>query len=251
MRIDNITNTNFQAKIILAEKNNSLIKKAIKSSFSHEELKENLDKIYNYEPKTTLLVQMKPLLEPKYGRTHEIIITNQSNEQSIETDWGEEAPFSWSFGELIERLTKLTDDFVYDFWCKPAIKKAPKLSILRHEIFADEKDFDYDKHIKECEQKDMMDKLSHQLDHTSSSLEGMVREYKFDKKISRERENYSESAQYYPSAHTNYYSRSDEENEWREINRVKELRAKYPEFYSDKDSNRAIWAATMGRNCNK
>ena len=96
-----------------------------------------------------------------------------------------------------------------------------------------------------------MNKLSHQLDDTSSSLEGLVRAYKFDKKISRESVNYSESAQYNTSAHTNYYSRSDEENDWREINRVRELRAKYPEFYSDKDSNRAIWAATMGRNCNK
>lgn len=39
MRIDGITNTTFQAKIILAEKNNALIKKSIESSFNHEHLK--------------------------------------------------------------------------------------------------------------------------------------------------------------------------------------------------------------------
>ena len=247
MRIDTTTHTSFQAKIILAEKNNTLIKKAIKSSFNHEHLESCLDQIYKYQPRTTLLVQINQLDKPEFGATHEITITNQNNAQEIKDTWGEQGVYAWAFGQLIDKLTNLRDEFVNNFWNAPAIERKHTPSILRHEIFADEYDFDYDNYLKECDQKETMQKLSNKLDNTSSNLDEMIKDYKYDKKKSLEQESLFESeSNYYPT-----FSHIENDNTWAEIKRIKELHEKYPQLYKDDDGNRAIWAATMGRNCNK
>lgn len=248
MRIDGITHTPFQAKIILAEKNNALIKKAIVSSFNHEHLRGKLDEIYKYQPKTTLLVQMEKLAEPKYGATHEITITNQNNAQVIKDTWSEKGVFVWGLGQLIEKLTDLRDELVYEFWNKPAIEKRYTPGILKHEIFSDECDFDYDKYLSECEQKEAVQKLSNKLEDTSSSLDEMIRDYEYDKRNTQFQDRHFERTQ------NNYYPSLDnkESETWSEIRRVRELREKYPQLYSEKDDeNRAVWTATMWRNCNK
>ena len=248
MRINNISNTSFNAKIVLAEKNNALIKKSIKSSFNHEHLRDCLDEIYRFQPQTVLLVQMEQLEQPKYeGATHKIIITNKNNEQTITKIWGEKGVYSWTFGHLIDRLTKLKDEVVYEFWTKPAIEKEYIPKILKHEIFADEYDFDYDKHLKECEQKEAMQKLSNKLEKTSSSLDDMIREYEYEKNKNKQQDRYSTPVR------NNHHSsfNSEEDSVWSEIRRIKKLREDYPQLYSKQNEEKVIWAATMGRNCNK
>lgn len=245
MRINNTTNTSFQAKIILAEKNNSLIKKAIRASFNHEYIANKLDEIYKYQPKTTLLVEMEQLAKPTPHKTHEILITNQNNAQSIKTEWGEDGVYSWSFGDLIDNLTNLKDDVINKFWTAPAIQKKTGFNILQHKIFADEHNFNYEKHIKECEDNDKINKLSTKIENTKSDLDNMVREYKYDKKTQQKPEPPKYSDNYsYPSLIDN------DEHIWNEIRRTKELRKNLPPS-KEEETNRVIWAVTMGRNCNK
>ena len=245
MYISNNSNTNFQAKIILAEKNNSLIKKAIKASFNHEQVEHNLDKIYKYQPKTTLLVEMERLSEPQYGDTHKIIITNQNNAQTITTKWGENGVSAWSFGDIIEKMTNLKDNIVNKFWNAPAIQKEKKFNILQHKIFADEYDFNYEKHIKECEQEDTIEKLSTKIENTKTGLDDIIREYKYDKHTHLKQEQTKSSPNYsFPSM------KDYDEHIWNEIRKMKELRKNLPPS-KEEETNRAIWAATMWRNCNK
>ena len=244
MRVDNISKTSFKAKLILAEKNNALIKKAIRSSFNQEYLKYKLDEIYEYQPKTELLVEMESLDESQCGETHEIIITNQNNAQSVKIGWCEKGLSSWNFAKLIDDLTNLENNIINNFWNASPIKKKTQFNILQHKIFADEYDFNSEKHLKELEQEDTIKKLSTKLDKIKSDLNDIVREYKFDKnpqlklEHSKPRFNCSDSS-----------FRDCDKNFWKDIDRVKE----YPnnKLSKETDVNNAIWASTMIRNCNK
>ena len=149
-RVTNQSNTNFKACIVIADKNKELMKNVIKlGAEQNPSFLCDLDKLKRVYPQAVLLADIEEKAESCF--THEITLTNLYNNQTQKIGWADTRHYLRNtFSQLIRQILNFT--FCIEFWEAPPVKreKAP-LGVLDHDIFFEEKDFDYDEYQIACE----------------------------------------------------------------------------------------------------